>query len=57
MVIAEMKRRGIQPNSHQAMVQAVDSFAEESDHHHPWLREMFGVARTYHQNFYNKTNA
>ena len=51
VVIAEMKRRGMRANSHRAMVQAVDLFAEEQNDRS--LRDMFVAARFFHQNFYN----
>ena len=53
VVIAEMKRRGMKANSHRAMVQAVEQFAQET--HDRSLRDMFLAARFFHQNFYNGT--
>ena len=51
VVIAEMKRRGLRAQSHRAMVQAVDQFADEFDE--PEIVAGFYAARLFHQNFYN----
>ena len=53
VVIAEMKRRGMEAKSHRAMVQAVDQFSDELNDRS--LRDMFLAARFFHQNFYNGT--
>ncbi len=55
VVIAEMKSRGMEPRSHREMVQAVEMLAQELDDRS--LRDMFGIARAFHQNFYNGTMA
>ena len=51
VVIAEMKRRGLEPRSHRAMVQWVKQFAVESEE--PELSAGFSAARIFHSNFYN----
>ena len=51
VVIAEMKRRGMETKTHRSMVQAVEKFAQEAEDRS--LRDMFGVARAFHSNFYN----
>ncbi len=51
VVIAEMKRRGMEAKSHRSMVQAVEKFADEAEDRS--LRDMFAVARAFHSNFYN----
>lgn len=55
VVIAEMKSRGLEPRSHREMVQAVEMLAQEFEDRS--LRDMFGIARAFHQNFYNGTMA
>ena len=53
VVIADMKRRGMEAKSHRAMVQAVDQFSDELNDRS--LRDMFLAARFFHQNFCNGT--
>ena len=53
IVTAEMKRRGMGARSHRALVQAVEKFAD--DEKDPSIRDMFGIARSFHSNFYNGT--
>ena len=51
VVIAEMKRRGMEAKSHRSMVQAVEQFA--SEYQEPSLADGFSTARYFHSNFYN----
>ncbi len=51
VVIADMKRRGMEAKSHRSMIQAVENFAEDAEDRS--LRDMFAVARAFHSNFYN----
>ena len=53
VVTAEMKRRGMEARSHRALVQAVEKFAVDAED--PSIRDMFGIARSFHSNFYNGT--
>ena len=49
VVIAEMKRRGMEAKSHRAMVQAVDQFSDELNDRS--LRDMFLAARFFTRTF------
>ena len=51
VVIAEMHRRGIKQSGHRAMVNAVESFAD--DFKDPTLDFLFSSAETLHANFYH----
>lgn len=53
VVIAEMKRRGMEAKSHRSMVQAVEQFSAERDE--PEIAAGFAIARYFHSNFYNGT--
>ena len=53
VVIAEMKRRGMEAKTHRSMVQAVERIAAEQDE--PEIAAGFTVARYFHSNFYNGT--